>query len=132
MPPKSRKTTALPCPPEDDEQIALFEWINLQLGRWPELVYAYHVPNGGHRNKLTAMVLKGMGVKRGVPDVHIPVPKGPYHGLWIELKKQRGGRLEQEQRIWLSAMKRLGHYCVCCEGWEEAARYIEAYMQNRL
>lgn len=132
MPPKSRKTSTLPCPPEDDEQITLFEWINLQLGRWPELEYAYHVPNGGHRNKLTAMVLKGMGVKRGVPDIHIPVPMGPYHGLWIELKKQRGGRLEQEQRIWLSAMKRLGHYAVCCEGWEEAAGYIEAYMQNRL
>lgn len=130
--PKHTKNAGLPCPVEDDEQIALFEWAALNLGRYPEIEYLYHIPNGKYRTIFEATLLKKMGVKNGVSDIHLPVPRGQYHGMWVELKRARGGRLEQDQRIWLSAMKRLGYYCVCCEGWQEAAEYIEAYLGDRL
>ena len=49
-----------PCPPESEEQKALFDW-------WKRTPYArhfvmYHIPNGGRRNKITGARLKAEGV----------------------------------------------------------------------
>ena len=41
---------------------------------------------GGKRDAKTATILKRQGVKAGVPDLHLPVARGGYHGLYIELK----------------------------------------------
>lgn len=128
----SKNPHKLPCPIEDEEQIAVFDWANGNMKKYPELEYMYHPPNGKYRTMYEAGLLKRMGVKRGVSDIHLPVPKGKYCGLWVEMKRLEGGRLEQDQKIWLSAMKRLGHFAVCCEGWQEAVEYIEAYLEERL
>ena len=71
---------------ESGHQEALFSWAAYQTQRMPELEYLHHVPNGGKRDKATAIALKRQGVKAGVPDIHLPVAKGSYHGLYIELK----------------------------------------------
>ena len=71
---------------EADEQKAVIQWCILMEGRWPELEYIYHVPNGGSRNAREATNLKAQGVKPGVPDLELPVARGAYTGLHIELK----------------------------------------------
>lgn len=71
---------------EADEQKAVIQWCILMEGRWPELEYIYHVPNGGSRNAREAANLKAQGVKPGVPDLELPVARGAYTGLHIELK----------------------------------------------
>mgnify|MGYP004433785991 CR=1 FL=1 len=38
------------------------------------------------RDARTAANLKRQGVKAGVPDLHLPVARGGYNGLYIELK----------------------------------------------
>ena len=58
---------------EADEQKAVIQWCILMEGRWPELEYIYHVPNGGSRNAREAANLKAQGVKPGVPDLELPV-----------------------------------------------------------
>jgi len=78
--------TQLPEQKESDHQIALFQWVSYQLKRYPELELLYHIPNGGYRYKTTARRLKAEGVKAGVPDICLPVPRGGYHGLYIEMK----------------------------------------------
>ena len=60
---------------EDTEQIAVITWAQWNMQRYPELELLHHVPNGGSRNKAEAVKLKQMGVKAGVPDLHLPVPK---------------------------------------------------------
>ena len=90
---RKNNTPSLPVPTEADEQIALFEWAALQSGRFPELTLLHHVPNGGSRNKIEAARLRAQGVKSGVPDLCLPVARGGNHGLYIELKRQRGGRI---------------------------------------
>ena len=75
-------------PSEDEEQMAVMEWAQLQMGRWPELEWLYHIPNGGKRGKIEAARFKAMGVKAGVPDLCLPVPMGRYHGLYIEMKRR--------------------------------------------
>ena len=54
--------------------------------QWPELKLLYHIPNGGTRDPIEAKHMKEQGVKRGVPDLHLPVARGKYHGLYIEMK----------------------------------------------
>src|SRR4051812_28710500 len=66
-------------------QVAVFMWIN-QTGQhqFPNLNLLFAVPNGGLRHIATAANLVAEGVKRGVPDLVLPVPVAPYHGLFIE------------------------------------------------
>ena len=60
-------------PYETDEQQALFDWA--KISGIPDIDLLHAIPNGGHRNKATAGQLKAEGVKRGVPDIFLPVPK---------------------------------------------------------
>lgn len=122
------RNSKLPVPTEEQEQITLFEWAELQSGKYPELKLLYHVPNGGSRNKAEAARLRAAGVKAGVPDLCLPVPRGGYHGLYIELKRQRGGRKSDLQEEWLTALKVQGHFCALCCGWELAAKTIIQYL----
>lgn len=124
---------ALPVPTEATEQTWLFEWIGqMAILRWPELDLAYHVPNGGSRNRIEAARMKAQGVKAGVPDVCLPVPRCGYHGLYIEMKRQRGGRLEDGQKEMIPKLRAQGYCVEVCKGFQEAADLIEKYMTNRL
>ena len=56
-------------PTEDEEQITVFEWAELNLRLYPVLALMYHVPNGGKRSKSEAARFKAMGVKSGVSAI---------------------------------------------------------------
>lgn len=103
------ENNTLPVPTEAQEQITLFEWERLKRGKYPELDLLFHVPNGGSRNKAEAGRLRAEGVKAGIPDLCLPVPRGHFHGLYIELKRKRGGRIEPEQTAWLERLMKQGY-----------------------
>lgn len=115
-------------PREAEEQIALFDWARLASGTLQELKLLYHIPNGGSRNRLEAIHLKQQGVRSGVPDLCLPVPRGGYGALYIELKRQKGGHLEPKQREWLDALNAAGNLAVLCRGWMEAKATLEMYL----
>lgn len=71
-----------------------------------------------------------MGVKAGVPDVCLPVPRGGYHGLYVEMKRKQGGRVSEEQNEWMEALRAQGYEAKVCRGWKEAAEEIEQYMKG--
>lgn len=128
---RKNSTLTLPVPTEAEEQIALFEWATLQSGRFPELALLYHVPNGGSRNKIEAARLRAQGVKSGVPDLCLPVARGANHGLYIELKRQRGGRISEEQVRWINGLLEQGYAAAVCKGWQEAASVIIGYLRQK-
>ena len=64
----------------------------------------------------------------GVPDLCLPVARGQYHGLYIELKRQRGGRTSDHQSEWLDALSAQGYKAALCYGWEQAAGTIIEYL----
>lgn len=66
---------------ESGHQEALFEWAAYHMDCMPELEYMHHIPNGGKRDKRTAVALKRQGVKAGVPDICLPVARNGYHGV---------------------------------------------------
>lgn len=114
----------------DDEgghQEALFEWAQYQLGEMPELEYMYHVPNGGKRDKATAVALKRQGVKSGVPDIVLPVARGGFHGLYIELKVGKNKATKNQER-WIESLNSQGYYAIVCYGWQQAAEEIVKYL----
>lgn len=117
-------------PKEGEEQARLFGWADLEMarGRMPELRLMFHIPNGGSRNKAEAARFKAEGVKSGVPDVCLPVPRGGYHGLWIEMKRLAGGRASKEQKQWIADLREQGYRAEIREGWQEAAELITEYL----
>lgn len=124
-----RKAPAQPTPTESAEQQALFRWVAWQRGKYPELDLLYHVPNGGSRSKAEAGRFKAEGVKSGVPDICLPVARGGYHGLYIELKRQRGSKTSGNQAAWIKDLSDQGYYTEVCKGWENAATVILNYLR---
>ncbi len=113
---------------EEEEQKVIFQWARMMAGKYPELELLHAIPNGGYRTKATAKKLKKTGLKRGVPDMCLPVARGKYHGLYIELKREAGGRVTPEQREWIERLNNEGYLAKVCRGSEEAIDTIEKYL----
>lgn len=115
---------------EGAEQTALFCWAALpeQQQKYPELKFMFHIPNGGSRDKREAGAFKAQGVKPGVPDVFLPIERGGYHGLWIEMKYGTNVTSD-EQNQYLNFLTVQGYAASVCYSWQEAARNIEAYFR---
>jgi hypothetical protein len=115
-------------PTEDAEQIAVMEWAELQSGKFPQLKLLFHIPNGGSRHPAEAKKLKAMGVKPGVPDLFLPVPGRKCYGLFIEMKRVKGGTLSENQKEWISALNLQVYIAVVCHGADEAIAVIKSYL----
>ena len=122
--------TASRWPSEAQEQEALFRWAAYERMTHPELSLLYHIPNGGARDARTGARLKAQGVRPGVPDICLPVPRGNYAALYIELKRRDGGRVSEDQRAWIDALNRAGNRAVICRGWDEARKAVEDYLRE--
>ncbi|MGE4267158.1 MAG: VRR-NUC domain-containing protein [Deferribacterales bacterium] len=114
---------------EHNEQVSLFQWAAMQTARYPELALMFAVPNGGLRNATVAAKLKAEGVKPGVPDIFLPVVRGGYHGLFIEMKRTKGGKLSAEQANWIAKLLEQRYAVYKCEGWAKAKECIEQYLK---
>lgn len=78
----------------------------------------YSIPNGTYKSKRDRQIYKATGLKRGVPDLHIPQPIGvfgandPAKPLFLSLyieTKQPGKYAEQKQREWHNELRKRGH-----------------------
>ena len=96
--------------------------------QWPELALLHHIPNGGTRDAVEAKHLKQQGVKSGVPDLCLPVPRGRYHGLYIEMKTE-SGHTSDEQEWWGERLQAQGYVWRVCHGWQAAVAVLEWYLQ---
>lgn len=116
---------------EAKEQMALFQWASIAITKYPDLDLMHHVPNGGKRDARTATSLKKQGVKAGVPDIVLPVGRGGYFGLYIELKTGKN-KTTVKQQEWIKRLKD-NNYCVeVCYGWIEARDVIEKYLSRSI
>lgn len=115
---------------ESVTQICLFRWAKFMEGQYPELELMYHIPNEGKRSRSAGARMKQEGLKPGVPDVCLPVPRSDYHGLYIEMKVDRNKPTEN-QKHWLGALKRQGYFTAVCYGWEAASKVILQYLGGR-
>jgi hypothetical protein len=122
---------------EHDEQASIIEWASrMQLER-PELGLLFAIPNGaklpyrkdahGRRYSPQAQKLKAEGLRSGVPDLFLPVARGGFHGMFIELKVGRN-RPSEVQAEYLDRLAEQGYYAAVCWGAEDAIGAILAYL----
>lgn len=117
-------------PTEDTEQAHIFAWAAWASGKYPELDLMHHIPNGGKRSKSEAARFKAQGVKAGVPDIFLPCARGGYHGLYIELKRTKGGKLSAVQKEWIDALRGQDYKVIVCYGFDEAREVIINYLEG--
>lgn len=101
----------------------------------PELKWMFAIPNGGSRggDKRSAQIvgaqMKAEGVKSGVSDIMLPVPRHNLCGLFIELKREDGGAgLSPTQKEFGAFVQKQGYGFVQALGWEAAADIIKRWM----
>lgn len=113
---------------ENQEQIALIKWAydRAIYNITPELALLFHIPNERKCTPAQGYFLQKMGVKSGVPDLFLPVARGRYHGLFIEMKAQKG-RLSENQANWLKDLRLQGYAAAVCYGAREAIDIITKY-----
>jgi len=114
---------------EHKHQVALFLWTAYQSRRWPELNLLFAIPNGGARDKITGQRLKAEGVKAGVPDMLLPVARGPYHGFFIELKAPDGSPSDKQEQ-WVEDLRAQGYKAEVIYGWMDARDGLIAYLES--
>ena len=115
---------------EEIEQAKLIKWSHKAAVRelMPDLQWLYHTPNGGRRDSFAAAQMMALGVKRGVPDLLLPVRvTGGHAGLVIEMKSE-DGRLTAEQEKWMDHYAGEGWMTSICRSAEEARVVICHYL----
>lgn len=112
---------------EHDEQAALFFWASFNEKNIPELAMMYAVPNGGLRDVRVARKMKAEGVKAGVLDINLDVPRGGYHGLRIEMKFGKN-KPTKKQKEWMQKYAEYGYCVKLCYNWIEARDAIMDYL----
>ena len=113
---------------EHEEQAAVFAWADAAEVEHPELRMLYAVPNGGHRHPAVAAMMKAEGQRAGVPDMCLPVARGRWHSLYIELKV-RPNKPTAEQVDWIERLRYYGNSAIVCYGAQEAINAIMAYLR---
>lgn len=120
---------------ESGHQRAVFAWAALHMAQWPELRWLHHIPNGGARGDdaktraIRGNALKAEGVKVGVADLFLPVKRGEFSGLYIEMKKP--GKIKttsKEQDEFGEFVKAQGFGWIVCDNWESAVQVLQDYL----
>ena len=124
------KLTPAPPPTEHAEQCALMDWAQMAYGKHPELRWLYAIPNGGFRAMSIAVKLKAEGAKAGVCDLFLPVSRGGHHGLYIEMKRTKGGVLSADQKDFIAFVQAQGYRADVCKGWVQAKDVLLDYLQG--
>jgi len=113
---------------ESQEQQALFRWWRMVQPKLAPGRVMYAIPNGGRRDAATGARLKAEGVLAGVPDIFLAAPVGSRGGLYIEMKRRKGGRATPAQKAMLSTLEESGYAVAVCYGCREAAKEILRYL----
>jgi len=95
---------------------------------FPDLKKIYAVPNAARRSLRQGAKMKAEGMRSGVPDLVLPIGKGGFFGLYIEMKT-KGGSLSDNQKIVLGELKYDNYKIAVCYSSEEAIDLLSKYIQ---
>ncbi len=116
---------------EQSEQILFVHWVKIQYPQYSELLT--HFANGGYRLARSAALFKAMGVVAGYPDLGFFVPRGTYHGLFIEFKRpivvgKSKPRIDENQARVIQKLINQGYAAVVAYGFEQAKKIFQNYI----
>jgi hypothetical protein len=121
-----------PIASENQEQRALVKWLS-----YHPIVRDYFLKlnNEGKRSEAEGWNLKMMGLKPGASDLFIFYPTTKYHGLFLEVKRNKKYTPSEmrtdtwvSQQQFLDCVKKIGFAAETCYGWEDGVSIIERYL----
>lgn len=110
--------------PEQKIQIAVANYLRLA---YPNLLFTIS-PAGLIRGLGTAMIMKRMGYTNGTPDLLIFEPRQRFHGLFVELKADKGVTSDDQLKFIAKASSN-GYATAVCWGYDEAVATIDKYLR---
>ena len=111
---------------EANQQEIVIKYLRLA---YPHALYCASA--GGMRTSyLQAIKMKRTGYVKGFPDLFIYEPNQDFHGLAIEMKKEKGGVASPEQKWWQEQLRNRGYASYICKGNEEAIKVIDEYFNT--
>jgi len=110
-------------------QASILEWASIDPIIKKYRRFIIHFPNEGKRTRWYGAHLNRLGMRRGVSDIFIAVPRHGFGGAWIELKS-KNGKLTDDQIKFIDDMKSQNYYTEVCRSFEEAQAKILAYLQG--
>jgi len=115
------------APSEHDLQVTCVNLFRAKHYEHAHLLFA--IPNGGYRCKRTASMMRAEGQQSGVPDLFLAVARHGYHGLWIEMKNGKAGRVSKEQKEMMEVLEEQGYKCEVCRSVEDFDNVTDTYLQ---
>lgn len=104
-------------PTEHAEQVTFVNWFR---DEYPN-VLIFAIPNGELRAISVAQRLKAEGVVSGIPDLFIPE-----WNIWIEMKRQKGGKVSKEQKEIHGHLRTIGHTVIIGYGHKDAIEKLKS------
>lgn len=96
--------------------------------RHPDVIFTSALGGIPAKSIQEAVRRKRLGYRKSWPDLTFLEPRGPYHGLLMELKKT-GGRCDDRDQIdFLIEADKRGYKAVCCIGHKIAIKTIDEYL----
>lgn len=125
---RAKPTRKRPVPTERAEQQLVVSWARGVASRYDEraaLLYAVANALGGKRQPEA-------GILPGVPDLCLPVPMltedGQKGALYIEMKRERGGRLSWDQQDMIARLRKAGNAVAVAKGARAGCDAIASYL----
>jgi len=135
-----KKIKKLEVPTEYQEQCRIFEWARMKQLEWPELellkgsLSGVDLRNKNKQNQwgVITRAKKAGKIKKGWPDISLSVPRNGFHGMFIELKRTKGGVVSHEQDRMLKLLQGQGYDCYVVRGADSAIKTITKYLDKKL
>jgi hypothetical protein len=70
---------------------------------------------------------KASGLRPGIPDIFVPIRRGSWSGLYIELKTPKG-TLRKSQEKMIPLLQAQGFMVKICIGWRQASVALLSYL----
>lgn len=118
---------------EHAEQVVVIQWWAAQHALYglPEFAL-YAIPNAAKRSFQLAAYCKAEGLRSGIPDLFLAVPRFDIDagGLYLEMKI-KPGKPSETQLVVIDSFRQLGYHVVICWSADEAIRAIRGYLRGR-
>lgn len=114
-------------------QCEFVKWCRLMAKYFKDYRFAmiYAIPNAGHRSPAMGNIMKREGLRKGCPDLCLPVRTKKYGALYIEMKTLTG-RLTIAQEEWLENLRTYGNRAEIARSPKEAAIITADYLSVTL
>jgi hypothetical protein len=116
---------------EDNLQIACINWFKYQ---YPNILITsfpagYVFAGNQQQRQRTGKRMSQMGYCNGIPDLFIIHPNNRFHGLFIELKTEKG-TVSKEQKEMLKRLDELGYFTSICRSLDDFMFTVNLYLHE--